>query len=118
MAVCEAETVIVTILGLLGTETKDEEGSRAVTMGTSIVSRLVRGMNAKKMALDDELVERIGGFCGRHLTAGQPDVRRQVTELCVALHWAVTDETRFWQVLGSPQENSRNLLTYYIHKSA
>ena len=118
MAVCEAETVIVTILGLLGTETKDEEGSRAVTMGTSIVSRLVRGMNAKEMALDDELVERIGGFCGRHLTAGQPDVRRQVTELCVALHWAVTDETRFWQVLGSPQENSRNLLTYYIHKSA
>lgn len=118
MAVCEAETLIVTILGLLGTETKDEEGSRAVTMGTSIVSRLVRGMNAKEMALDDELVERIGGFCGRHLTAGQPDVRRQVTELCVALHWAVTDETRFWQVLGSPQENSRNLLTYYIHKSA
>ena len=118
MAVCEAETLIVTILGLLGTETKDEEGSRAVTMGTSIVSRLVRGMNAKEMALDDELVERIGGFCGCHLTAGQPDVRRQVTELCVALHWAVTDETRFWQVLGSPQENSRNLLTYYIHKSA
>lgn len=118
MAVCEAETVIVTILGVLETEAKEEEGSRAVTMGTSIVSRLVRGMNAKKTALDDGLVERIGGFCGRHLTAGQPDVRRQVTELCVALHWAVTDEARFWQVLGSPQENSRNLLTYYIHKSA
>lgn len=118
MAVCEAETVIVTILGVLETETKDEEGSRAVTMGTSIVSRLVRGMNAKQTALDDGLMERIGGFCGRHLTAGQPDVRRQVTELCVALHWAVMDEARFWQVLGSPQENSRNLLTYYIHKTA
>lgn len=120
IAVCDAGTVIDAILDQVEVEDKDEEGYRAITMGTNVMSRLVRRVNSSSSSssdkLDERLVERIGQFSGPHLTDRQPDVRRQVTDLSVALYRTVGDERRFWEVLGSPRENSRNLLTYCIHK--
>lgn len=117
IAGCPAAEVIEAVLDQIEHETQDEEGHRAMTMGTSVVSRLVRRVNAGPGSkLEAGLVERIGGFCGRHLTDRQPDVRRQVTDLSVALYRGMQDESRFWEVMGSPRENSRNLLIYYIHK--
>ena len=125
IAVCDAGTVIDAILNQIEVEDHDEEGYRAITMGTNVISRLVRRVNSSSSSssnkdnhnqLEERLMERIGQFCGQHLTDRQPDVRRQVTELSVALYRTMGDESRFWEVLGSPRENSRNLLTYYIHK--
>lgn len=118
IAGCPAAEVIEAVLEQIEHETQDEEGYRAVTMGTSVVSRLVKRVNGgpSKGRMESRLVERIGGFCGRHLTDRQPDVRRQVTDLSVALYRGMEDESRFWEVMGSPRENSRNLLIYYIHK--
>lgn len=116
IAACPGADVIEAVLKQMERENKDEEGYRAITMGTSIVSRLVRRLNAQQTVLETGMVERIGQFSGRHLTDRQPEVRRQVTELSVALYKGMKDEGRFWQVMGSPRENSRNLLTYYIHK--
>lgn len=125
IAVCDAGTVIDAILNQIEVEDHDEEGYRAITMGTNVISRLVRRVNSSSSSssnkdnhnqLEERLMERIGQFCGQHLTDRQPDVRRQVTDLSVALYRTMGDESRFWEVLGSPRENSRNLLTYYIHK--
>lgn len=118
IAGCPAAEVIEAVLDQIEHETQDEEGYRAVTMGTSVVSRLVKRINGgpSKGEMESGLVERIGGFCGRHLTDRQPDVRRQVTDLSVALYRGMEDESRYWEVMGSPRENSRNLLIYYIHK--
>lgn len=116
IAACPGADVIGAVLEQMERESKDEEGYRVITMGTSIVSRLVRRLNAQQTGLETRMVERIGQFSGRHLTDRQPEVRRQVTELSVALYKGMKDEARFWQVMGSPRENSRNLLTYYIHK--
>ena len=118
IAGCPAAEVIEAVLDQIEHETQDEEGYRAVTMGTSVVSRLVKQINGgpSKGKMESGLVERIGGFCGRHLTDRQPDVRRQVTDLSVALYRGMEDESRYWEVMGSPRENSRNLLIYYIHK--
>lgn len=117
ISVCDADAVITAILDQLAAQQPDEEGYRALTMGTSVLSRLVRASSSSSAnALDHRQVERLGQFCGGHLTDRQPDVRRQVTDLSVALYRRIGDESRFWEVLGSPRENSRNLLTYYIHR--
>lgn len=119
ISVCDAGSVITAVLDQLDAQEPDEEGYRAITMGTSVLSRLVRNSSTSSSAsdaLDSSQVERLGRFCGGHLTDRQPDVRRQVTDLSVALYRRIGDESRFWEVLGSPRENSRNLLTYYIHR--
>ncbi|RAH64050.1 uncharacterized protein BO66DRAFT_254347 [Aspergillus aculeatinus CBS 121060] len=110
---CEPEGVIDAVTDLVSTE-DPETGDRAVTMGFSVMTEILKGMNSNAIRLSGRLLEKVGTLAGKSLTARQPDVRRQATQLCVQLHTMADNDDHFWQVVGRPRENSRNLLTYYI----
>ncbi|PYI32332.1 ARM repeat-containing protein [Aspergillus indologenus CBS 114.80] len=110
---CEPEGVIDAVTDLVSTE-DPETGDRAVTMGFSVMTEILKGMNSNAIRLSCRLLEKVGSLAGKSLTARQPDVRRQATQLCVQLHTMADNDDHFWQVVGRPRENSRNLLTYYI----
>ncbi|PYH48453.1 uncharacterized protein BP01DRAFT_379645 [Aspergillus saccharolyticus JOP 1030-1] len=110
---CEPESVIDAVTELVSTE-DSEKSDRAITMGFSIMTDIFKRMNSSAIRLSESLVEKVGSLAGRNLTARQPDVRRQATQLCVQLHTMADNDDHFWQLIGWPRENSRNLLTYYI----
>ncbi|XHG06949.1 hypothetical protein AWENTII_010121 [Aspergillus wentii] len=118
VAICEPSDVIDALLDLMWDEDKNEGGYRAITMGVSVSSKILRRLNGSHVRLSERIVDRLGKFANQNLTDAQADVRRQVTDLCVQLHTQIACEERFWRVLGSPRENSRNLLTYYIARKS
>ncbi|RAL11116.1 uncharacterized protein BO97DRAFT_415306 [Aspergillus homomorphus CBS 101889] len=113
LAHCEPEGVIDAVADLVSGE-DPETGDRAITMGFSVMTDILKKKNGDGVRLPGRLLEKVGSLAGKSLTARQPDVRRQATQLCVQLHTMANNDDHFWQLVGWPRENSRNLLTYYI----
>lgn len=111
---CNPPEVIDAVVNLLETEEQTPEGCRIVSMGTYILSDLLRRLNDKDMILTETELQRLGMFVRQNLRNPQPDVRRAVIEFCLELHDMVKPEEVFWSMVSSPVEDVRPLLTYYI----
>ncbi|OOG00830.1 hypothetical protein ASPCADRAFT_202657 [Aspergillus carbonarius ITEM 5010] len=95
----------------------EELNSRALFMGFSLLTMILRRMNTSGLRLPPRLIEKVGGPASKYMTVRFADVRQQATQLCVQLHKMTRNEEHFWKVLGHPNENSRRVLTYYIAKA-
>ncbi|KAI1945508.1 suppressor of tub2 mutation [Ophidiomyces ophidiicola] len=111
---CDPQEVIDAILDLLETEEQSHECSRMITMGSYILSGLLRRLNQKRFYLPQPDLERLGKFANQNLRSTQPDVRRAIIEFCPELYDMVQSEDVFWPMVNTPVEDVRPLLTYYI----
>lgn len=114
VAVCNPFEVLEATLDLLEREEESAEGQRMLAMGTYILSGLLHRLNEKHVSLGQPGFQRVGKFVNRNLRDPQPDIRRATIDFCVELHEMVKPEEDFWQMINSPIEDFRPLLTYYI----
>lgn len=113
--VCKASEVMDAILDYAVTEERDEQGSRAITLGVFALNSILYHLHVVHTRIPNRLVVRVGGFCGDLLAGSRLDARRMVTMLCINLRGMVTEE-KFWEVLGTLRDDSRNLLIYYLSR--
>ncbi|KAL9081324.1 MAG: hypothetical protein Q9157_000179 [Trypethelium eluteriae] len=121
-------------------ELSDSTGhARLISMGLDILAQLLRrlkprdtGDTREAFTLSAGLRQRLGQVAVKFLEDSEPDVRRADTDFCVELYDVIarrrggaeekigngTGAEEFWKVVGSADEGSLNLITYYLAKRA
>ena len=130
---CQPDDCLDAVLDLLETETSSIHESSTLIMGMSVLECLLRRYDPKSppspLALDEteasekhqltsEQEIRMGMLATRYLADNNPDVRRANVQYILQLHDYMSNETRFWKLMGSGVEDHRALITYYIAKRA
>ena len=109
----DPKVCLETILELLETEEKDDEGNRTTTMGLSVLAGL---LGRTRDHLTDDVEKRLTELSLMSLRAPGTDVRMAAIDYSMAVFDTIKPEPRFWKMASSASEDARSLLAYFLAK--
>lgn len=96
---------------------KDDPQHKILRKGFETIGHALVVMNEQKMKLPEDTLEHIGELATDSLQLQSMGVKRRIIAMCVELRVMVSDDDRYWKILGGADKGVHGLLFYYRSKN-